>query len=189
MWKKTKVCFIRLITSTHLSGKFLNKNSIWNTKKLLPDSSWIALFHPCHCTKSILMRNKIRILRTQMGSLTCCQTQFVSKVLVLRGCTKGLHHPKSWGSSSSWQSKGPQGAVWWDSQAKPTGCCHQQRLLLSLLRDLSPSHVPATLPSHIYKQNQHVKVPKNSVRDNSFNSNSKMLDCLKLNQTLSHPLP
>lgn len=45
------------------------------------------------------------------------------------------------------------------------------------------------IPSHIYKQNQHMKVAKNSVRDNPFNSNSKMPDCLKLDQTLSHPLP
>lgn len=40
--------------------------------------------------------------------------------------------------------------------------------------------------NHINKQNQLMKVAENKVRDNSFNSNSEMLDCLQLTQTTSH---
>lgn len=40
-------------------------------------------------------------------------------------------------------------------------------------KDLFLSLIPAMLLSHIYKQNQHVKVAKNLVRDNPFNSTAR----------------
>lgn len=128
-------------TERHFSGKFLNKNSIWNTKMLLPGSSWVAVFILVTALRASLLGKELNLLSNLKGNIGVwhvLKRKLSSRSWFLRTRTKHLHHLKSW-ILSGWQRKD----VWWESHAELTACSHWQGLLLPLFAPMKYVFFPS----------------------------------------------
>ena len=106
-------------STMHLSGKLLNKNSIWNRKLLLPHSSWVAILMSVITQQASLLGRELNLLndiKRDTETWLVLKHKLSSRSWfwehVQTACTVLTVKIMP----SVWQRKWPQRTVWWHSR-------------------------------------------------------------------------